>query len=262
MKLLNDKSFKEVFFSSNWRLWVNESWIYTLAISIVSIIVWIICSYLTRIVCWWYNDLWNYSTAQTTLMSIINIFQISIGILLSVMDIFVWIKRAHDLWRKWSRLLCLLIPIYQIIVIFQLSLHRWKKEDNAYWKYNGEKLPILASLLLVIEFIIVFGWNIFWEKINLPYTDKPLIEFNKWIDNHEGMYTFLIINYDNLQKEMKDIVDTKLNCNCFWESATEKPTIDLDEDFWNEVYVEYEDKLLQLAYPQEDSPEIDAEILN
>lgn len=166
------------------------------------------------------------------------------------MDIFVRIKRAHDLWRKWSRLRCLLIPIYNIIVWIQLCFYVWKKEDNEYWKYNGEKLPIIAYIILIIEFIIILWRDIFWDKINLPYEDKPLIKFNERIDNNEKISNLMLRNdsfYNDAEKEMKNIVDTKLNCNCFWENATEKPTIKVDENFWYSVYEEFEPKLLELA---------------
>lgn len=250
MKLLNNKSFKEVFFSTKWRLWVNETWIYSLWLSTITIIIWIICNFLIRKIRWWYNDFWNYSYTQNILRYSTIIIHISIYILSIIMDIFVRIKRAHDLWRKWSRLRCLLIPIYNIIVWIQLAFYIWKKEDNIYWKYNGKKLPKIAYIILTIEFIIVFWRNFFWEKINSLYEDKPLITFNERIDNNEKISDLMLRNdsfYDDAEKEMKNIVDTRLNCNCFWENATEKPTIKVNEDFWNNVYSEFENKLIELS---------------
>ena len=250
MKLLNDKTFKEVFFSTKWRLWVNETWIYSLWLSIVGILIWIICNFLIREIRWWYNDFWNYSTTQYILRYSIEAIQILITILLIIMDIFVRIKRAHDLWRKWSRLRCLLIPIYNIIVWIQLSFYIWKKEDNIYWKYNGEKLPIIAYIILIMEFVIILWRDIFWGKINLPYEDKPLIGFNERIDNNTKISSLMLRNdsfYNDAEKEMKNIVDTKLNCDCFWENATEKPTTKVDENFWYSVYEEFEQKLMEMA---------------
>lgn len=250
MKLLNNKSFKDIFFSTKWRLWVDETWTYSLWLSVTGILTWFICNFLIREIRWWYNDFWNYSTTQNILRYSLEIIQILISILLIIMDIFVRIKRAHDLWRKWSRLLCLLIPIYNIIVWIQLSFYVWKKEDNEYWKYNWEKLPTIAYIILIVEFIIVLWRNIIWDKINLPYEDRPLTNFNERIENNEKISNLMLRSdsfYNDAEKEMKNIVDTKLNCNCFWENATQKPTIKVDENFWNEVYAEFEDKLLELS---------------
>lgn len=250
MKLLNDKSIKDVFFSTKWRLWVNESWIYSLWLDIIGILIWIIWSFLIRVIRWWYNDFWNYSTTQKILRYSIETIQIAISILLIIMDIFVRIKRAHDLWKKWAWLRCLLIPIYNIIVWFKLSFYLWEKEDNKYWKYNGEKLPKIAYIILIVEFIIVFWWNFFWDKVKSLYEDKPLSQFNERVNQNEKIEDLLLWN-DDFDKESrkitKDIVDTKLNCDCFWEKATEKPTIKVDENFWNSVYEELEPKLLELA---------------
>ena len=250
MKQLNDKTFKEVFFSTKWRLWVNETWIYSLWLSVIGILIWIICDFLIREIRWWYNDFWNYSLTQLILRYSLDALQIIASILLIVMDIFVRIKRAHDLWRKWSRLRCLLIPIYNIIVWIQLSFYVWKKEDNIYWKYNGEKLPTIAYLILIVEFIIVLWRNTVSERINLPYEDKPLERFNERVYQNDKIANLLIWNDDfdeESRKITKNIVDTKLNCNCFWEDATEKPTIKVDEKFWDSVYEELEPKLLELA---------------
>lgn len=250
MKLLNDKTFKDVFFSTKWRLWVNETWTYSLWLSIVGIVIWIICDLLIREIRWWYNDFWNYSTAQNILRYSLDTIQILASILLIIMDIFVRIKRAHDLWRKWSRLRCLLIPIYNIIVWLQLSFYVWKKEDNEYWKYNGEKLPIIAYIILIVEFIVVVWRNFFWDKIESLYEDKPLTQFNERVYQNEKIEDLLLWNDDfneESRKITKDIVDTKLNCNCFWDNATEKPTIKVDENFWYSVYEELEPKLLELA---------------
>ena len=250
MKLLSDKSFKDVFFSTKWRLWVNETWIYSLGLSVVSIIVWILWSFAIREIRWWYNDFWNYNITQKGIRCFFDVSRILIRILLFIMDIFVRIKRAHDLWKKWSRLRCLLIPIYNIIVWIQLAFYTWQKEDNSYWKYNGEKLPKIAYLILVIEFIIILWWNTIWERVNLPYEDKPLTKFNERVYQNEKIEDLLLWNDDfdeESRKITKDIVDTKLNCDCFWENATEKPTIKVDENFWNSVYEELEPKLLELA---------------
>ena len=250
MKLLNNKSFKDVFFSTKWRLWVNESWTYSLWLDIIGILIWILCSFLIREIRWWYNDFWNYSINQKILWYSLDVIQILASILLIIMDIFVRIKRAHDLWRKWSRLRCLLIPIYNIIVWIQLGFYTWKKEENKYWKYNGEKLPKLAYLILVIEFIIVLWRNTIWERINLPYEDKPLNEFNERVYQNDKITNLLIWNDDfdaESRKITKEIVDTKLDCDCFWENSTQKPTIKVDENFWNSVYEELEPKLLELA---------------
>lgn len=250
MKLLNNKSFKDVYFSTKWRLWVNEAWTYSLWLDVINILIWIICSFLIREIRWWYNDFWNYSTTQTILRYSLYAIQILASILFIIMDIFVRIKRAHDLWRKWSRLRCLLIPIYNIIVWIQLAFYTWKKEENEYWKYNGEKLPIIAYIILFIELVIVIWWNTIWQKINLPYEDKPLNKFNERVENNENIENLLLRNdefYEESSKLTKEIVDTKLNCDCFWENATEKPTMKVDETFWNSVYEELEPKLLELA---------------
>lgn len=250
MKLLNNKSFKDIFFSTKWRLWVNEAWIYSLWLDIIYILIWAICSFLIREIRWWYNDFWNYSIIQKTLRYSLVAINILIFILVTIMDIFIRIKRAHDLWRKWSRLRCLLIPIYNIVVWFQLAFYTWKKEDNTYWKYNGEKLPTLAYTILIIEFITVFWWIFFWYKIESLYEDKPLTQFNERVNQNERIEDLLLWN-DDFDKESrkitKDIVDTNLNCDCFWDNATEKPNVKVDENFWNSVYEELEPKLLELA---------------
>ena len=165
MKLLNNKTFKDIFFSTKWRLGIDESWTYSLWLDVVGILIWIICSFLIREIRWWYNDFWNYSTIQIILRYSLIAIQILAPILLIIMNIFIRIKRAHDLWREWSRLRCLLIPIYNIIVWIELAYFIWQKEDNKYWKYNNEKLPKIAYLILILEFIIVFWWIFFWNKI-------------------------------------------------------------------------------------------------
>ena len=144
MKLLNNKSFKDIFFSTTWRLWIIETWIYSLWLWIIEILILIWMYYLIRIIHWWYNDLYYYSMSQRISELSIKLIGIWIGILLIIMDIFVLIKRAHDLWKKWSRLRYLLIPIYNIFVFIQLSFFPWEKHDNEFWKYNSKKLPIIV----------------------------------------------------------------------------------------------------------------------
>lgn len=250
MKLLKNKTIKEIYFSWKWRLWVDEAWLYSLSLSIISIIVWILWSLAVRTIRWWYNDLWNYTTLQESLRCFFDISQVLIRILLFVMDIYVWIKRAHDLWRKWTRLRCLLIPIYNIIVWIQLAFYTWKKEDNEYWKYDEKKLPVIAYIILTIEFVAILWWNYFWDKVTSLYEDKPLNKFNERVYQNDKLTDLLIWNDDfdaESRKMTKEIVDKKLNCDCFWEDATQKPTIELDENFWNSVYEELEPKLLELA---------------
>ena len=83
------------------------------------------------------------------------------------------------------------------------------------------------------------------------YEDKKNItQFNERVYQNEKIENLLIWNddFDNESRKItKDIVDKKLNCDCFWENATEKPTIKVDENFWNSVYEELEPKLLELA---------------
>ena len=101
-----------------------------------------------------------------------------------------------------------------------------------------------------MEFVIILWRDIFWGKINLPYEDKPLIGFNERIDNNTKISSLMLRNdsfYNDAEKEMKNIVDTKLNCDCFWENATEKPTTKVDENFWYSVYEEFEQKLMEMA---------------
>jgi len=246
MKLLNNKTFKEVFFSSKWRLWVDEAWTYSLWLRVITIIIWIICYFLIRKIRWWYNDLWNYSATQRIMRYPLAAIEIIITILSIIMGIFVRIKRAHDLWRKWSRLRCLLIPIYNIIVWIDLWFYPWKKEDNEYWKHHDEKLPIIAYIILVIEFIIVLWWNIFWEKISCYYDDKPLIEFSERLNENKDIYEKIDYNFSFFE-ETKNIVDSKLNCDCFWNEATETTDVTLDENFWYEVYDELKNRLLESA---------------
>jgi hypothetical protein len=172
-----------------------------------------------------------------------------ISILLIIMDIFVFIKRAHDLWKKWSRLRCLLIPIYNIFVLIQLSFFPWEKHDNEYWKYNGKDLPIIAYIILIVEFTMVLWCIIFWKQPDFPYRDRPLIEYMQRLDENKEIDNLLWDDSfdEEAWKEFMNIVNSKLNCNCFWDNPTEKPTIKIDRKFWDEVYDEFENKLLELA---------------
>jgi hypothetical protein len=52
----------------------------------------------------------------------------------------------------------------------------------------------------------------------LPYEDKPLTKFNERVYQNEKIEDLLLWNDDfdeESRKITKDIVDTKLNCDCF-----------------------------------------------
>ena len=248
MKLLNGKTFKDVFFSSKWRLWIIETRIYSLWLHVIEILVSIWLYYFIRIVHWWYSDLYNYSMLQKILEFSLLLIGIWIGVLLIIMDIFLLIKRAHDLWKKWSRLRCLLIPIYNLFIIIQLSFFPWEKHDNQYWKYNNEKLPTIVYIILIVEVIMVFWYKIFWKQPDFPFRDRPFIEYGKWLDENNLRDDEWSDSFDEeARKEFENIVNSKLNCNCFWDNPTEKPTVKIDRKFWEEVYSEFETKLLELA---------------
>lgn len=157
------------------------------------------------------------------------------------------------MWKKRSRLRYLLIPIYNIIEWFRLCFHPWQKEENKYWKYENDRLPKATPYILIaIEFIIIFWWNILWYNNYLLYlTDnEPIIKLNERIVHNENISNLWFFNdsfYDDAEKEMKNIIDTKLNCDYYWEDATEKPNIQLDKQFRNETCEELKPKLLELA---------------
>ena len=249
MKLLKDKTFKDIFFSSKWRLWIAETWIYALWIQIIVPLSRIIYNFIVRNINWWYNDMYNtYSTTQKVLWFSLVIIEILITILFAIMHIFVLIKRAHDLWKKWTRLWYLLIPVYNIFISIKLGFCRWQKEDNEYWKYKNKKLPVIAYIILIIEFFMVLWWNIFWKKPDFPFRDRPFMEYTKWLDENDLRDDEWSDSFDeDAGKEFLNIVNSKLNCDCFWDEATEKPTTKLNKEIWYEIYHEFEDKLLEMA---------------
>ena len=96
---------------------------------------------------------------------------------------------------------------------------------------------------------MILWYVIFWKQPNFPYRDRPYIEYIEWFDENEEIENLLLNDSYNEDawKEFMNIVNSKLNCNCFWDNPTEKPTIKIDRKFWDEVYEEFENKLLELA---------------
>ena len=151
-KLYNNKSLKDIFFSANWRLSVDEFWMYNLLLWVLSIVFEFGCKTAIWFIRWGYNDLWNYSILQLSLWNIFDVLDLALIILVIVMSIFVLIKRAHDLWKSWSWLLFWLIPVYNIYVSWLLAFWKWEKKDNEYWLLEEKKFPVSAYFILVLSF--------------------------------------------------------------------------------------------------------------
>jgi len=254
MKLFNNKTFKEIYFSKNWRLGIDEFWIYNALIVVAATFIWVIFSFIIWTIRWWYDDVWNYSSSQQSLWDFFDILEIVTYIVLWVMNIFVSIKRAHDIWKSGHWLWCLLIPLYNIYVWAKLSFEQWLKEDNEYWPYEEKKMPLYAYWIFAICLVIIFGWDPLMERVNMPYDDIPLNEFNERINEHSSIGIKLSLDdnfYDKANAEMKKIVDNKLWCDCYWKWAPEKPSIKMNVDIWREIYAEFEDKLLEMTEKKE-----------
>ena len=255
MRLLNWKTFKEVFFSKEWRISVDELWIYSLWLSVADIIIDIIIWFGIWEISWWYNNLWVISISRDLGVWLFSLLWIGLIFLLIYMNIMVLIKRAHDLWKGGEWVAFLLIPLYNLYIWFMLSFHPWEKFNNVYWLYEEKKTSRTWILIFVVELLLFLSWNMFWDYISRYYEDQPLKEFNEWVSEHEEVDRLLSndITYMKAQKLMKKIADDKLGCDCFWEDATEKPDRNLDATFWREVYSEFEEKILESINSKENS---------
>ena len=193
MKLLNWKSFDEVFLSAEWRLSNWEYMLYTAAWCIIYLLIVILLEYigdflpvtLLGLSTWWLAIFWF------------------------ICRIFLWIKRCHDLWHSWAWLLWYLCPIFNLVFPFLLYFLKWDNWENKYWK-EPEKV---SSKIKTITIIALIAWRS--GICYLYYT--MFIGIKNWISEliQEANQEFnQEIQYESLTQE--DLIDT------FWTGNIEE----------------------------------------
>lgn len=143
------KTFKDLFFSSEWRLSWREYALYTAWLSLwylaVCFIIWFIYWLSWQAI----ENLENFST----------IVALIIWIPYIIMEIFVSIKRVHDFWKKGSYVRCLLIPLYNIYVWLQLLFQKGNEWQNEYWDkpqpFSSGKKALTIILYIIYAAIYV-----------------------------------------------------------------------------------------------------------
>jgi len=89
---------------------------------------------------------WMYLTVISSLISLIVSYILSaswnfivyficsmiINLLVSVYAIILLIKRLHDLWKHWTHIFYLLIPLYNLIRIIKVTFSKWTVGENTY----------------------------------------------------------------------------------------------------------------------------------
>lgn len=140
MKLVNWRTFTEVFLSAEWRL---SNWEYMLYSAIWCVIYLLLVKGLEYI--------------DTVIpQSFLWLSTWGLAIFWFVCRIFLWIKRCHDLWHSWSWLFWYLCPIFNLIFPFILYFEKWDNSENKYWN-KPENMDKKLKTITVFSIII---WRI------------------------------------------------------------------------------------------------------
>jgi len=143
----DNKTFKEIFFSSKGRLSGREYALYTASLSLWYLVVCFILWLIIWIIYW---VIWR-SIDNLNSMSVI--VAIIIWIPCVIMEIMVCIKRVHDFWKKGSYVRCTLIPLYNIYMWLELLFRKWNEWKNEYWE-KPQQFSSWRKALTIILYII------------------------------------------------------------------------------------------------------------
>jgi len=157
MKLLNWRTVKELFFSSEWRVSYWEEMFYSAVLWAIDLVVILLLLFIENKVIWIIEV--NPSSLMVLLMWIIYLVILWIDILYIIMNIFLDIKRFHDRWREGSRLWCLLIPIYNIWVWIEMMFLPWQEWKNKYWKEVND-VTTLVKVIAIIWTVLVICYDL------------------------------------------------------------------------------------------------------
>lgn len=163
MKLINWRTLKEIFFSVEWRVSNREGMFYSTALWVISIWIRLWLTLIQNKIIW-INDA-NSSGYIYFIWLTLFILWLGVSVLYLIMNIFLDIKRCHDHWRKWSRLLCLLIPFYNIWVWVELIFFPWQDAENQYWKKVRD-----VSLIIKVIGVVWTICTILYEMYNIAKT--------------------------------------------------------------------------------------------
>ena len=151
------RSFKELFFSSEWRMSEREYILYASILRLWYLAACTMIWFIFWIIIWisW-QELNNYKYFVIIAALIISIPRV-------IMEIFVTIKRVHDLWKKDSYVWCLLIPLFNIYMWLQLLFQKWDEWKNMYWdkpqEFSSGKKTL--TIILFIIYIIIYLYSNF-----------------------------------------------------------------------------------------------------
>ena len=147
MKLINWKTFSEVYLSAEWRLNNWEYFLYTALWCIIYLLLLKILEYLEIFVPQYVLGL---STG-------------GLAIFWLICRIFLWIKRCHDLWHSWTWLFWYLCPIFNLVFPFILYFKKWDKTENKYWKVPevfGKRTKIITVFIVIVRRLSV--WYLYY----------------------------------------------------------------------------------------------------
>lgn len=149
------RSFKELFFSSEWRMSGREYALYTSLLSLWYLLACTIVWFIFWIIIWisW-KEFDNFEEFGVIAALIIWIPYI-------IMEIFVSIKRVHDFWKKGSYVWYLLIPLFNLYVWLQLLFQKWDEWRNLYWEkpqeFSSGKKALTIILYIIYTAIYVYS---------------------------------------------------------------------------------------------------------
>ena len=192
MKLVNWRTFSEIYLSAEWRLSNWEYFLYTALWCIIYLILIKILEYIEIFIP-------QYVLGLSTL---------GLAIFWLVCRIFLWIKRCHDLWHNWAWLLWYLCPIFNIVFPFILYFEKWDKTENKYWKLPevfSKRIKIITVFVVIMRRLWV--WCLYYTmfmdiKSKLPeISQKANQELTYEILTQEDLLEYFwsgnVENYNN-----------------------------------------------------------------
>lgn len=174
MKLINWRTFYEVYLNPKWRL---NNWEYLLYLAVWNIVYFLLIKGLEYL---------------ETMIPYIWILTFAAFIFWLICRIFLWIKRCHDLWHSWAWLFWYLCPIFNLVFPFTLWFERWDPKENKYWKVP-EKISKIIKSITVFAVIL---WGLLIGYLYYSVTSK--IEFKLPENLQEPTTSYEISTHEEL----------------------------------------------------------------
>ncbi len=272
MKLVNWKTFSEIYLSAEWRLSNWEYFLYTALWCITYLLLIKILEYIEIFVPQYVLGLSTWGLA---------IFWL-------VCRIFLWIKRCHDLWHSWAWLLWYLCPIFNIVFPFILYFEKWDKTENKYWKVPealSKRIKIITVFVVIMRRLWV--WCLYYTmfldiKSKLPeisqqanqeltyeiLTQEDLLQYF-WSGNIENFNNYRIPK--SILEKDSDLIELIIWSLSLWTIEEKQQRFDLytimnDEQKENlrDILIREKQRLAEIEakYQTEGNIEIDSSVEN